>query len=159
MRVATRFLCAVAAAFCLVGCAARFVSAVAVEGTDLRAIIFAAIRSHVHESWGELAGECFTDDDLRKFESTRVPTEIVSDLKRDKAFQQAVEKVRAMSAEARAPYLKLCRQPLHRTWAAEGVISRSGQTGAGVAAEREIAGAITDYVEGLLAAPAGASTR
>jgi hypothetical protein len=132
-------------------------SAGAVRGTDLRGIIDDQIRSHVRESYGELRGQNFSDEDLARFLAEKVPDQIVAQLKNSSQFLAAVEKVRAMSPEARAAYLQRCRLPLHKTWAELGAISPKGQTDAGQRAELAIAKAITDLAVKLLAGPPGAA--
>jgi len=137
--------------FCVfLGCKDSGATPPAAQKSDLRSIIENEIRSHVRESWGEYAGENFSDADLQKFEADRVPAQIVSDLKDNKLFLQAVEKVRAMAPADQAAYLKRCRGWLRPTWAEQGKIDRNGTTDAGRLAELQIANAITDYAESLL---------
>ena len=125
-----------------------------VRGSDLRSIIEAQIKGNVRESYGELAGQNFSDVDLDRFTRDKVPDRIAASLRSDPRFLDAVEKVRAMSPDDRAAYLKRCRQPLRKTWAQLGEITPKGTTEAGQRAEIAIASAITDLAENLLAAPA-----
>jgi hypothetical protein len=132
------------------GCKDSGAAPPAAQGSDLRSIIENEIRSHVRESWGEYAGENFSDEDLKVFEADRVPAQIVSELKNNKLFLQAVEKARTMAPSEQAAYLKRCRGWLRPTWAEQGKIDRNGTTDAGRLAELQIANAITDYAESLL---------
>jgi hypothetical protein len=145
------------AAAMLIACGHSAVSAGEAKGSDLRAIIEGQIRDHVRESYGELAGENFSDADLDRFMRDRVPDQIVAQLKANSHFLAALDGVRAMSPGDRAAYLKRCRLPLRKTWAELGGISPKGTTEAGQKAEQAIANAITDLAEKLLAGPPGAA--
>ncbi len=125
-----------------------------VRGSDLRSIIEEQIKDNVRESYGELAGQNFSDVDLDRFMREKVPDRVAASLRSNPRFLAAVEKVRAMPAADRGAYLKRCRQPLRRTWAQLGEITPKGTTEAGQRAEIAIAAAITDVAESLLAAPA-----
>jgi hypothetical protein len=120
---------------------------------DLRSIVEEKIRDNVRESYGEFAGQCFTDADLDIFTRNKVPDRIVEQLKSDSRFNAAVAKVRAMPADERAAYLKRSRLPLHKTWAELGAVSSAGQTDAGQRAETMTSNAIVDLAESLLAGP------
>jgi hypothetical protein len=123
-----------------------------VRGSNLREIIENQIRDNVRESWGELEGQNFSWNDLERFTKDKVPEQIVTLIRSNKTFLDAVEKVRKMPAEREA-YLMRCRLPLRKTWAEQGEISRQGTTDAGRRAELAIANAIVDLAEKLLAAP------
>ncbi len=125
-----------------------------VRGSDLRSIIEGQIKDAVRESYGEYAGQNFSDADLDRFTREKVADRIAASLRTDPRFLAAVEKVRAMPEADRAAYLKRCRQPLRRTWAELGEITPKGTTEAGQRAEIAIAAAITDLAKSLLAAPA-----
>lgn len=139
----------------LIACLHSAALAGEVRGGDLRAIIENQIRDHVRESYGELAGQNFSDVDLDRFTRDKVPEQIVAMLQTNSRFLAAVDKVRAMSPEDRAAYLKRCRLPLRKTWAEQGEISRKGTTEAGEKAELAISNAIVDLAERLLAGPSG----
>ncbi|MFY9748552.1 MAG: hypothetical protein WA891_02410 [Acidobacteriaceae bacterium] len=148
-RVARYCLAALLAASALVACS----HSAAAAGQDLRGIIEQQIRDHVRESYGELAGQNFSDEDLDRFTRDHTTDQIVERLKNDKNFLAAVEKVRAMSAGDRSAYLRRCRLPLRQTWAQLGAITPRGTTEAGQKAEVAIANAIVDWAESLLARP------
>jgi hypothetical protein len=159
MNIAVRFAVAFVVPGMFLGCRGSIAAPGGSQGTDLRSIIIEQIRTHVRESYGEFAGENFSDEDLRDFEARKVPSQIVTDLKTNNLFLNAVEKVRAKAPGERAEYLKKCQQPWRPTWAEQGRIDRNGTTDAGRQAELEIAGAITDYAESLLASSANTTGR
>ena len=152
LRTLCTFLIILAAGM-FIACRHSTASAGEAKGSDLRAIIDGQIREHVRESYGELAGQNFSDEDLDRFQKAKVPDQIVAQLKGSSRFVAAVEKVRAMSPDDREAYLKRCRLPLRKTWAELGGISAKGTTEAGQQAELAIANAITDLAEKTLAGP------
>lgn len=154
MHITARFSVALVLAGLILGCRGSNAAPGGSQSSDLRSIIIEQIRIHVRESYGEFAGENFSDADLTDFEARKVPSRIAADLKTNKLFLSAVEKVRAMVPGDRAEYLKKCRLPWRPTWAEQGKIDRNGTTDAGRQAELEIAGAITDLAESLLASNA-----
>jgi hypothetical protein len=112
-------------------------------------------RQNVRESYGELAHECFTWDDLSLFTRTKKATRIAEGLKRSRAFLQVVVALRNMPSEDRDKLFKACRRPLRPTWAQLGRITPEGQTDAGVQAEQLIADAIVDLAQRLVDLPEG----
>ena len=146
----------VLASLAMSGCGAQTApSSGNVKGENLREIIENQIRDNVRESYGELAGQNFSDVDYERFKRDKVPDQIVSILRPHPKFKAAVEKVRAMQTADREAYLKSCRRSLRKTWAEIGEVSPKGTTEAGKRAETDIANAIVDLAEKLLAAPAG----
>jgi hypothetical protein len=127
----------------------------AVRGSTLREIVENEIRDHVRQSWGELRGQNFSDEDYDRFKRDDIPGQIVAQLRTNKVFHAALTKVRAMTPEERTSYLKRCRAPLRKTWAELGEISRAGTTEAGQKAELDIANAIVDLAQTMLADAAG----
>jgi hypothetical protein len=139
----------------LAACSELAATAEATRRSDLRSLIEVEISSHVRISYGELAGQNFSDADLERFLSEKVPDQIVQSLKNDTRFLTAVEKIRAMKPDERAAYLQRCRAPLHRTWSELGAISPKGQTEAGQRAELAVSNAIVDLAAKVLAGPPG----
>ncbi len=147
------------AAGMVMACGHWGVSAGEAHGPDLRAIIDDQIRTYVRESFGELAGQNFSDADYDRFMREKVPDQIVAQLKTNSRFLTAVANARALSQNDREAYLKRCRLPLRKTWAELGGISPKGTTEAGQRAETAIANAITDLAEKILAGPPGAARK
>lgn len=108
---------------------------------------------HVKESWGELAHECFTDNDLKNFISNRTASRISLELKHNPQFLDVVFAIRKMEHSERLALLKSANKPLRDTWAKLGKITREGQTLAGQKAEQLIAQAIVDLVNTLIKLP------
>jgi hypothetical protein len=154
MRFITTLITILIAATMLVGCANSAPAAGEVRGDNLREIIENQIRDNVRESFGELAGQNFSDVDFDRFTRDKVPEQIVTILQTNSRFLAALDKVRAMSPGDRESYLKRCRLPLRKTWAEQGEISSKGTTDAGRKAELAIAKAIVDLAEKLLASSA-----
>jgi hypothetical protein len=157
--VALRFVVFLVTVGMMIACLHPAAPAGEVRGEDLRAIIENQIRDHVRESYGELAGQNFSDADLERFTRDKVPEQIVAMLQTSSRFLAAVEKVRAMRHEERAAYLKRCRLPLRKTWAELGAISPKGTTEAGEKGELAISNAIVDLAEKLLANPSSPATK
>lgn len=149
-----RLIFVLAASVMLASCARSDPASTDVRGDTLREIIENQIRDNVRESYGELAGQNFSDADFERFTKDKVPEQIVAILRPNSRFKAAVEKVRAMSAGDREAYLRRCRLPLRKTWAELGEISPKGTTEAGRRAELAIANAIVDLAEKMLANPA-----
>lgn len=156
MKVMTLVLASLA----LGGCGAQMAPASGrVQGSNLREIIENQIRDNVRESFGELAGQNFSEVDYQRFRRDNVPDQIVSMVRPHPKFKAAVEMVRAMPTADREAYLKNCRRSLRKTWAEIGEISPKGTTEAGKRAEIDIANALVDLAEKLLAAPAGEASK
>ena len=83
-------------------------------------------RKNVKESWGELAHQCFTDDDLARFVRTKTTERITDSLKRDPRFLDVVLAIRKMEPGKRLALLTSAEKPLRPTWAELGKISREG---------------------------------
>jgi predicted small secreted protein len=116
---------------------------------QLISIIQEQQRKNVKESWGELAYQCFTDDDLARFIKNKRTEQIRESLKRDPEFLDVVLAIRQMEPSERKKLLISADKPLRPTWAELGRISREGQTEAGQEAERMIATAIVKLVKEL----------
>jgi hypothetical protein len=117
---------------------------------ELIPIIQERQRNNVRESWGELAHQCFTDNDLARFVQNNATERITESLKREPEFLDVVLAVRQMEPSKRKTLLISADKPLRRTWAEMGRISREGQTEAGQEAERRIATAIVNLVKELV---------
>lgn len=120
---------------------------------ELISIIQEQQRKNVKESWGELAHQAFTDDDLTRFVQNKTAERITNSLKRDPHFLDVVFAIRKMEPGRRLELLISADKPLRLTWAQLGRISREGQTEAGQEAERMIATAIINLVKELVSMP------
>lgn len=120
---------------------------------ELISIIQEQQRKNVKESWGELAHQCFTDNDLARFVQNKTTEQITESLKRNPEFLDVVLAIRQMEPSKRKTLLISADKPLRRTWAELGRISREGQTEAGQEAERRIATAIINLVKELVNMP------
>ncbi len=118
-----------------------------VKARQIISIIQNLQRDKVKESWGELAYQAFTDDDLDKFYRDKVTDSIKQGLSKDNNFQEVVAAIGCLSPDSRLVLLTEAKKPLHRTWAEMGKISREGQTDAGQTAELVIASAVVELVE------------
>jgi len=117
---------------------------------DIVELIKQSQRENVRESYGEWAGQCFTDEDYQAFTMYNRPQKIASALKGNRKFMEAVLALKAMPEEERNQFVSGCRRPLRPTWAQLGRISPEGQTVAGQRAEIDIANAVADTVLELL---------
>ena len=107
-------------------------------------------RKNVKESWGELAHQCFTDDDLAHFVQSKRTEQITESLKRNPDFLDVVSAIRQMKPGERKKLLISADKPLRPTWSELGRISREGQTEAGQKAERMIATSIVNLVKKMV---------
>jgi hypothetical protein len=107
----------------------------------------------VKESFGEFAGQCFTDDDLKRFIDSKTTESIKDSLRRSPQFLDVVSGIRQMEKGRRAALLLAADKPLHPTWGELGRISREGQTDAGQKAEKMVSSAIVRLVKELLELP------
>ena len=123
------------------------------KANQLITIIKEQQRKNVKESWGELAYQCFTDDDLARFIKNKRIEQIIESLKRDPNFLDVVSAIRQMKPSERKKLLHAADKPLRPTWAELGRISREGQTEAGQEAEKMIATAIVKLVKELVNMP------
>ena len=117
---------------------------------DLINLVKEAQRSHVKESYGEEAGQAFTDADLAKFQSDDIPAMVVSSLMRDRHFIRVVIAIQKMDPLSQQELLNSAQKPLRPTWAQLGKISSEGQTDAGQQAEKLIAKSVVEKVSELL---------
>lgn len=120
---------------------------------ELISIIQEQQKKNVRESWGELAHQCFTDNDLARFVENKTTERITDSLKRAPRFLDVVLAIRKMQPGGRSALLISADKPLRRTWTELGSISREGQTEAGQDAERMIATAIVNLVKKLANMP------
>jgi hypothetical protein len=127
------------------GCKEHFDPSTITQET-LREIIVEQQRTHVRESYGVRAHECFTEADLDQFIADERPSEIAAALRTSKRFMAVVALLKEMPPEQRQSFLNTCRRPLRPTWSQLGRISGEGQTEAGQQAELLIAQAIVDLV-------------
>lgn len=120
---------------------------------ELISIVQEQQRKNVRESYGELAHQCFTEDDLTRFVQTTTTERITGSLKRDPRFLDVVLAIRDMEPGERSTLLISADKPLRPTWAELERISREGQTEAGQEAEKMIATAIVTLVKELVKMP------
>lgn len=127
--------------------------AIAVKPAEIISIIEEEQRTQVKESWGELASQCFTDDDLKRFVSNKTAEAIVERLKRTPRFLNVVMSIRHLTTAERAELLFSAEKPLRPTWAQLGRITREGQTEAGQNTEKIIASSIIRIVREMIQLP------
>ena len=120
---------------------------------ELISIVQEQQRKNVKESLGELAHQCFTDNDLARFVRNKTTERITDSLSGDPEFLDVVLAIRKMELSKRKNLLISADKPLRPTWAEPGRISREGQTEAGQDAEKRIATAIVSLVEELVSMP------
>jgi hypothetical protein len=127
-------------------------SFVFVRAQDLIPYIEAQQRAHVRTSTGIYAYQCFTDEDLRRFETNSLHLKIARDSRRTPQLRAIVVQLMAVSQTERRAILTEGRGIGHPTWAQLGRITTdgSGQTDAGYAAERLIARAIVNVAEQMI---------
>ena len=107
-------------------------------------------RAYVRESFGELMGQNFSDADFTAFRKNGVTKTVVDSLRRDARFLAIVLGLQATEAARRQALLRNAGQPIHRTWAECGKVSRECQTEAGRKAEQLLAGAIVQLANDLI---------
>jgi hypothetical protein len=112
-------------------------------------IIVKKQQENVRESYGEAAGQNFSDQDLREFIRKEVPAQISRELKTDSEFLEVVLVIKHMDPIERQKLLNEGLNKYKRTWAQMGRIDREGQTEAGQTAEKMIAKTIVDLVKDL----------
>lgn len=117
-----------------------------VKPEELITIIKIQQKKYVKESWGTHAYQCFTDDDLKKFEDDKVPIKIVEKLKTDNKFIDIVLAIKDMTPSDWQDLKERSLSTYKRTWTELGKVDREGQTEAGQKAEKMIAEAIVDLV-------------
>jgi hypothetical protein len=120
---------------------------------ELISIVQEQQRKNVKESWGELAHQCFTDNDLARFVRNKTTERITDSLLGAPEFLDVVLAIRKMELSKHKKLLISVDKPLRPTWAEFGRISREGQTEAGQDAERMIATAIVSLVKELVGMP------
>jgi len=101
---------------------------------------------YVRESYGEMAHECFTDDDLEAFNRRGLLDEILQDVGNDTVFDDIVIAIRNMAPSDQSALLRSAACTHKPTWAELGRIDREGQTEAGQAVEKMIAEGICGLV-------------
>jgi len=109
--------------------------------------IAAEQKSHIRESHGTYAYECFTDADYTNFQQNKVADELTSELMAKTNIQAAILTLRKMPSDEIDKTLDQWRQPLHKTWRELGKISAEGQTEAGQSAEIVIANTIINAIQ------------
>ena len=131
------------------------VSAV-VRPERLQGVIQAEQKKYVRESYGQEAGQCFTQDDLDSFVKENRLLQIVAELRHSNDFLDLAVGIKMLAPSDRQHLLDASRGLSHPTWRELGRISPQGQTDAGQKAELLIAGAIVAEIERLIQLPDGA---
>lgn len=120
---------------------------------SLRVLIVQVQHMYVRESYGDLAGQNFSDDDLKRSRFNRIPSRIADSLRSDPSFLGLILGLKGRDAATQQRVLREGETTARPTWRALGRISKDGQTAAGNAAELEIAKAIADLARDLLRRP------
>ncbi len=103
---------------------------------------------YVRESRNEY--DCFTDNDLNNFITSRITTTIVNNLKRDNHFIDIVLAIKKMPLSEWQKLKTVSLNTYKPTWGQQRVINSNGQTEGGQRAEKMIATAIVNFVIELL---------
>jgi beta-glucanase (GH16 family) len=123
----------------------------AVQPEDLVGIIKKQQGANVRVSYGEWAGQNFSDLDLERFIRVKMATRIANRLKSDQRFLKVVHAIEKMPENEMKDLLTRCLTISRPTWAELGRISSRGQTDAGQTAELLIGEAIVKLVRTLIA--------
>jgi hypothetical protein len=115
----------------------------------LSEIILREQRNNVRESYGELRGQNFSDEDLEDFKKTGKLKAILARLKTDGEFLDVVLAIKSMPATEKQKLLNKAENTYKPTWEQMGKVDRAGQTTAGQQAERMIAEGIVNLVKEL----------
>ena len=86
---------------------------------------------NVRESYGEAAGQNFSDQDLSEFIRNDIPARISKELKKDDEFLELVLAIKHMDPTERHKLLNEGLNKHKQTWRQMGRIDREGQTEAG----------------------------
>jgi hypothetical protein len=140
--------------FCFGGCSSVPPESSTVKPEELLEIIKSQQQSEVKESFSELRGQNFSDEDLKEFKEKNVPKLATERLKHDSHFIDVVLAIKRMELISRQKLFITSLQTYKKTWGELKRISREGQTEAGQEAERLIAKAIVDLVKELYNLPA-----
>jgi hypothetical protein len=150
--------CCVCLMFCLLAACEtagpQTVPNLAAKPENLGVFVYRVQRQYVRLSVGELAHECFTDADLRRFEKSGVVAKVTAAAKGSAELAGIAAALKALPRGEQTRWLEGARRHYHPTWAELGRIARdgSGQSWAGQRAERAIALAIVAVVEEIMAA-------
>ena len=94
---------------------------------------------------------CFTDKDYEEYHSNETLKKIVDKLKSDSDFLSIKNAIADLDSADQKSIYREGRKTYKKTWSEIGKIGPEGQTDAGSRAEKEIAGAIIDLLEELIA--------
>lgn len=92
---------------------------------------------------------CFTWDDLGSFRKSKIPTQVVAQLRTNKRFLALVKEINKMSPDDRQKLLNRASNTFKPLWSELGRIHPSGQTVAGRYAEQAISQAILELLKEL----------
>jgi hypothetical protein len=105
---------------------------------------------YVKGSTGLNKNECFTDEDLAKFEENNTTMKLKNYLQNSKDFRNLVKNIVDMNQNDRTELFSEARNTYKPTFTEIGKVSSAGQTDAGQKAEKEIANTIVDLTDSLI---------
>jgi hypothetical protein len=106
-------------------------------------------QENVRESYGQAAGQNFSERDLKEFIQKETPKSIAEQLKTDNEFLDLILAIKRLSPSEQQKLLKRGLNTYKPTWEQIGKIDPKGQTVSGQQAEKMIAKAIVDLVKRL----------
>ncbi|ESQ15031.1 MAG: hypothetical protein N838_14805 [Thiohalocapsa sp. PB-PSB1] len=109
--------------------------------------------ANVRKSYGERAGQNFSDRDLNQFIRQGRATIIANELKKNRDYLEVVLAIKRMNPTARNDLYTRAYETYRPTWAELGKIDSAGQTEAGQEADKMIAQAIVEMTQDLLLMP------
>ena len=120
------------------------------EPEELIEIVKTMQNQYVKASYGELAHQCFNEDDLNKFMQSNANEKIIADLKRNNRFVDILLAIKDLPASKQQVLIQVTESTYKPTWAELGKIDPMGQTDEGQKAEKKISKTIADLVRDLL---------
>ncbi|MCP4696159.1 MAG: 5'-methylthioadenosine/S-adenosylhomocysteine nucleosidase [Gammaproteobacteria bacterium] len=102
---------------------------------------------YVKISYGESARECFTWEDLDRFEQENNVMKVRRNLEESGKITDLIDMLRSLSERRRKDVFQKGKQTFKKTWEELGEITIAGQTDAGQKAEKMIADVVVEYVK------------
>jgi hypothetical protein len=118
--------------------------------TALCELIRDAQKSCIRESFGTLAGENFSDEDLADFKRDNKAEEVAERYGKLESFRSIVSALGGLNSDQRDSLLSAALGTSHKTWSQLKKVSAEGQTVAGVQAELLVAQAIVNRIKSSL---------
>jgi len=109
--------------------------------------------ANVRQSYGERAGQNFSDHDLKQFIRQDRAKIIANEIKQIKDYLEVVLAIKHMNPTARNNLYTRAYQTYRPTWTELGRIDSMGQTESGQEADRMVARAIVEMTQDLLLMP------